>query len=234
MDPAAVAITGGTIIGTTIEGVADTAVLGTQLLNVWAEAQARFLHTKIPALTAFRRVPFDFTSTAAVAPGESSGDAEIPGGAATGPGGQYRTFNPTIIDTPKVSSWGLAGLVKMASPAAGGIDNEFGLVDVAGSAASGVVLASKNASSATKWVLTSYNGASPVTVVGTTNATAGWHTFAITFDTTTVKGYVDGTLEASNADLSKMPTTPCVLHVFNGSGGQCIVADMVFGYVQPT
>jgi hypothetical protein len=201
----------------------------------WFKVQMDLMKAQVPQLTNFREIDVGHLGTGGlVASGTPVVVARDPlseGGGVSTATNEYVAIGHSIFQTTKTGKWAMAWRAKMVTPAS----NPFGFIGLITPSAVtrllGVV--SYQSMDAVKWRLYLWTNPTESGVATTTSGDANWHNFVMTFDTTTIKLYIDGALEASQATLTLVADGPMHPCIFSSSARDTQVARMMYGYIAP-
>src|SRR6185369_6682826 len=158
-------------------------------------------------------------------------DGAIEGGGFAVPADTSVMFSRSLFQIPKTGKWAIAFRGILAT---GGTASDYQAIGIANAAASHQVacLIENSKGSGANYYL-SVLGAGE-TAVDTTIANSGAiFTGMITFDGTTVKLFLNGTLRASTATLTNLNDEPMFAYAFNHVAGKAKVARIAYGYIAP-
>lgn len=229
-DPSAVAITGGTIAGVTLNGTASslisTDVTGLDLFSNRAITAANYLKSKVSALSRFERIKpgsyplgIDAATGSVLITNLGVADGNLDGGAVTAKSGHFTGFGTTVVQNPKTTAWGLY----MRGKLVGANGSYFGFEN----AGTNYILIGHDTSITTKWYFSWFNGsASNVSSAG--NADDNEHDIYMYFDTITMAVEVDGSVVCTNAVLTNVPTSPVTVVLQNTTSPGAIAKEIVY------
>ena len=192
----------------------------------WLTAQVAVMHAQAPALTNFREI--EVGVKAFVTGGK---DGAAPGGAvANDTVGTVDLTVASLFQQPKTKSWAIA--FRAAIPATTSTNFNFvGLQNAAHTHDLGVAQY-HTADSGDHYLLYMYNGAE-LAPASTVVADTAFHDFVVTFDGTTVKMFIDGTLAASTATLTSITDEAMQASVFGNVAGATRCVRFAYGYIAP-
>lgn len=230
-DPTNVAITGGSITGvntatTSIQGAMSAAdktnVNGQRLLANWYQDTANVMAAQVAALTRYR----------AMRPPSGSIDAAVDGGGVTPGAGLFSFWGDglNVIQNLSTAPWAVGWRAKLASAAVAGHDAEVGICRVA-APRYWVSIFANNANSSTNYCLQLFSAGGTDTPATSLADDAGWHTFVLTFDLTTVKAIIDGNVVATQSNLTHLTSVAAQPYVFNSVQGDTVAIDCLVGFV---
>lgn len=230
--PSAVAITGGTIVGTTINGQSPTSAIAENAFLAaalgWQRAQYATMIAAVPALTRFSWMKLGEIPVGSAA-GAVTDDGNIEGGGLSVT--TIQGFGVGTFQTPTAGNWAIGFRLKVAALASGGVA-QFGISSIAGPNTDGIWIGIRYASSTTNFFARIVaSGTTTDTVLGTFDA--NWHDGVITDDGTTVKYWFDGTLVGSTTTRTNIVTTPYQPFAYGAAGSPALVSRVMIGYVQP-
>jgi hypothetical protein len=195
--------------------------------GAWAAAQYDFITALLPTLTGYQYIKPE-QPMGTTLPSTNDGAAE--GGGRTGTNNTITALTPSIFQTAKTGRCAYAARVKFLAAGAGQ-SNSFGIVNAA--VTHNIDIGVFNSlGSGTNYYLFA-NGA-----VLTTDDTGvpndlGFHTFVVTFDTTNIKVYIDGTLRVTRAITTNVVDEPMYMYYANTLSGETIYAEALYAYVAP-
>lgn len=236
-DPAAVAITGGTIVGVntatrTVQGAESAA--DKAFSDDWNAFDKRVYATMIadiPGLTGFKSFRLGQLLPGS-AIGAQTNDGKTEGGGMTGPAtSTFFGFGGSVFQNTPGGNWAIGFRAKFGNPGTAGEIGYAGLSDSGGSAV--IVCGTRNSVSSTKWTLRVANGVSVTDGTNTGTADTNWHDAVITDDGTTIRFRIDGTLVSSITTRTNLHTSAMIPAVLNDAANNVLVADMAIGYVAP-
>lgn len=230
-DPSNVAITGGSITGTSVQGFTPT-----QLANYlgfvgdwWAQKQFVTALGAVPAITGWKDIPV-LTNAMSQAAGAATADAGIEGGGVA-PNNATRILSGTIFQNPAGGNWAVFFRASFGALTTA-VNGEVGITSSDG--LNGVYFGAVNVTNTTHFV-----GSIFAAAAGTTNVTLGaadtaMHDIGITDDGTTIKFWVDGVLSGSTTTRTNVPSgIGHQIFVYANTTGICKCARAVAFYVQP-
>jgi hypothetical protein len=233
-DPAAVAITGGTITGVnaatrSVQGAmaaADKAFLDD--VYGWQRTQYATMIAAVPALTGFGFAKVGLASLNQTT-GALTDDGNIEGGAMKNGNAQSKVYGASIFQNTAGGNWAIFGRAILAVPSSG-VNSQFGIQSA--NSAHSVIIASTNGIDATHWYGEIF-ATSATDVIFTNVANANFHDFGITDDGTTVKWWIDGSLAGSTATRTHLTTEPMQPFIFGAATTPPVLQMFMYGYVRP-
>lgn len=201
----------------------------------FVEASLKWWRDGVVALSALipQLTDFEYMKVSQLPLGQAgttyTNDGAVEGGGKSTANATFTSFGGSVFQTPKTGRWAFRFRVKLAGPT-NAKDNEFGFINAAGN--SGLALQSKFATDATHLVLALFD-AGTTSAVGTFVGDGAWHDIDVTFDLTTVRFYVDGTLAGSTATLTNLVDGARFFYIYNTTAGDTIVGKILYGYVAP-
>jgi hypothetical protein len=208
----------------TIDSVgAKTIVSG----DAWAGAQQSLMITNVSQLTRFVSIPLG-TNQAAFNAGLSDPALEG-GGVSNASGGAVFMSQASLFQTMKTGKWALAIREKCAAPA-GGQQSQIGTCNTGDT--HHVAVGTDNAVSTTNFVL-KILGAGSTNVVLSLAADTNLHDFVLTFDSTTLKVFIDGTQVGSTTTTTNLVDEPQFLYSLGTASGRVSATKCLYGFIDP-
>ena len=233
-NPAAVQITGGTIAGTTIDGITPTQRLQRQAYLVAVANDAVGVWTTmvaaVPALNALWCTRPLGVIVSGTDGGAMATDDACVGGCITGPSGVVMSTGLSIIQNTAGGNWAFGWEANLSLPTAG-VDARIGLANIAGTHA--IAIRNTNSIDSTHTVFSITGGAVTNVTASAPVADALWHQYVLTDDTTTIKEWIDGSLGASTTTRTNLTTEAMRSFWFNATFGQEKLHMFCIGYVHP-
>jgi hypothetical protein len=218
-------------------GSADTAwtVVGSGVADYdgWFNKQVALMHTAVPGLTNFKEfTPGEYSlSDAYTAVSFLNYASTYEGGGVSPPNNTYAIFGTPRFQTMKTGKWAMAFRARMPAPSPG----TFYFIGAMQPGTSNhlVGVSSYYAMSTTKWNLYTWESPTEIGAQSSSSADDNVHDFVITFDGTTLKLYVDGTLEATQTTLTYLTDGARSLACYAQVHGDTNVLRIAYGYIAP-
>jgi len=224
-DPAAVAITGGAIAGTSTNGYTPAQMIAAQSYSDNFERFKRSAYASMiagdPTLTAFKAMPLGLVpGTSAF--GAFANDANIEGGGITPPDNAQLGFGATVFQRMDLGHWAFFWEGKATSGAtahlgAQKVDTSFGIWIGTLTGSSNFTARIFNAGGTTTRALSAADG--------------NIHIFGLVDTGTVIKPYIDGVEQTNESDRSRLASGAAQLYFYNVVAGQAKVQNVAWGYI---
>lgn len=203
---------------------------GTNVLDYdgWMAGQITAMLAQVPTLTNFQEV-FVAEITPPIA-ATANNNGAIEGGAFTPTADTSTIFTRSVFNLPKTGKWAIAFRGSIALPDTASDYTDIGICNAG---ATHTVTAHAEQSVSATLIYLSILGATATNVATAVLGSATVRNFLLTFDTTTVKLFIDGTLAASTATLTNLTDEAMFVYAYNHVGGDAKVARCMYGYVAP-
>jgi len=208
---------------------ANATTLVTALEARWENTQQAFLASKVTGLT-YEAIKFGLQG-AGVASSLAipAADGQATGGGITGAGPGYRVLGNVIYKQLLAVKWAFAFDAKL--PIVSTHDCEIGFYGTV--ASHYVALRALASGDATHIQLLTANG-TPNPKTTTFVADGLYHTFAVTYDLTTITVYVDGTQVLASTDLTQLGNFAALPCIYTDTAGDAVIRQLICGYVPET
>ena len=197
----------------------------------WLTTQVELMKAQAPALTNFKELPLNLLATSVPNASWSPADGVQIGGSITSASGKAVPIsNSTVWQTPATTSWAFAVRGKLVTSTAGKV-NFFGMMDASIDKLAGV--ATYSVGDATHYLIYTSTSPGEEVQVSTLVCDDAIHDFVVTFDGTSIKLYVDGTLRATETTLTQLADAAHYFAAFNTTSPEAIVLRAAIGYIDP-